>query len=57
MYHPQFLDLIWFYIDIFKIVEDNVYPLTLLERTGNILHKYLLIFPMDVKIANVATQP
>ena len=32
--------LCW-YIDTVKIVEKNVYPLTLLESTGNILNKYL----------------
>ena len=35
----------------------NIYLFNLLERTGNIIHKYLKIFPMYVDMANLATKP
>ena len=34
-----------------------MYQLTLLERTSNILQKYLYLFPIDIGMDNLATKP
>ena len=51
---PTFLHWLWWCIDTFKMVGNIFYLLTFLERTVNIMYKYLIIFPMDSDVYNLS---
>ena len=53
---PPVLHWFWEHINIFKRERINIYALNLLDRTGNILHKYLEIFFVDVEMSNKSTK-